>query len=274
MAIASNSAAKASPASAARPRLLAYEQPLSERIRTFLRLELLFDQASHHLQGDMAADSRAALSALLDIQTLVGKGDIRTELLKEMERQATQLTRWQHREDVDNVRLRNTLETLGKLRARLEAPSTQIGRALRDSEFLAALRNRSSIPGGTCGFDVPGLHHWLHQDARQRRQDLQNWLATLDHVMRALRLVLMLLRESATTRAMTAEQGVLQMNLDTNGGQCQLVRVLLPAEETVFPEISGGKHRFVIRFMERPNVGQRPQQTRRDIAFQLACCQL
>src|SRR5690606_12691796 len=231
MAIASNSAAKASPAGAARPRLLAYEQPLSERIRTFLRLELLFDQASHHLQGDMAADSRAALSALLDIQTLVGKGDIRTELLKEMERQATQLTRWQHREDVDNIRLRNSLETLGKLRARLEAPSTQIGRELRDSEFLAALRNRSSMRGGTCGFYVPGLHHWLHQDAWQRRQDLQNWLATLDHVMRALRLVLMLLRESATTRAMTAEHGVLQMNLDTNGGQCQLVRVLLPAEE-------------------------------------------
>ncbi|MEO6696795.1 MAG: cell division protein ZapD, partial [Gammaproteobacteria bacterium] len=31
---------------------ITYEQPLNERIRTFLRLEFLFQQIQHTLQGD------------------------------------------------------------------------------------------------------------------------------------------------------------------------------------------------------------------------------
>lgn len=256
---------------AAGPRPVAYEQPLSERIRTFLRLEALLDQAHHHAVNPHLWDSRAALTTLLEIQSLLGKGDIRAEVLKEMERQSLALARLRNRADVDGARLDNILDSLEKMRKRLDAQG-QLGRELRDSEFLASLKNRSSIPGGTCGFDLPGLQSWLHQSADRRVQDLETWLETLNPLTRGLRLVLMLIRESTTPRRETAPAGMFHMNLD-GGMSCQMIRVLVSPEDKVFPEISGGKHRCVIRFMERSDISQRPQQTALDINFQLICCQ-
>jgi cell division protein ZapD len=50
-----------------------------------------------------------------------------------------------------------------------------------------------------------------------------------------------------------------------------LVRVAVPAGLDLFAEISGGKHRFSVRFMESKGAG-RSVQTRSDIPFTLACC--
>ncbi|NIQ09927.1 MAG: cell division protein ZapD, partial [Gammaproteobacteria bacterium] len=44
-----------------------YEHPLSERIRTMLRLEFLFRRASHFLKGQTTWDSRIFIDTLLDI---------------------------------------------------------------------------------------------------------------------------------------------------------------------------------------------------------------
>ena len=49
-----------------------YEQPLNERIRTFLRLEFLFAQASHHLHESSLWDSRCTLNSTLDILSIFG----------------------------------------------------------------------------------------------------------------------------------------------------------------------------------------------------------
>ncbi|HWP94804.1 MAG TPA: cell division protein ZapD [Gammaproteobacteria bacterium] len=250
-----------------------YEQPLSERVRTFLRLEFLFEQLHYHAQGQQPWDARAALASLLEILALLAKGDIRTEVLKELERQAVLLTRLRHRADVDHQRLTTILDSIEKLRHRLDSPERQFAQELRESEFLAALRNRAAIPGGTCAFDLPALYFWLSQPADIRRRDIEHWIEQLEPLRRPLRLLLMLIRESARPTAAVAVGGMYQMTFDA-GPACQLIRVLLPADAGVFPEISGSKHRFTIRFLERAELAQRPRQTARDIAFQLVCCQL
>jgi cell division protein ZapD len=53
----------------------------------------------------------------------------------------------------------------------------------------------------------------------------------------------------------------------------QLIRVQIPAETPYFPEISGGKHRFTVRFMLF-DINQRPQQISEDVAFRLSCCSM
>lgn len=254
------------------PALVAYEQPLSERVRTFMRLEFLFDQANHHARGEHAWDSRATLDALLDIQSLLGKGDIRAEVLKEMERQVQVLGKLKHHAEIDSVRLGNILDSLDKLKDRLEAPGEPVGKTLKDSDFLNTLRNRASIPGGTCGFDLPGLHHWLGLPPETRIADLERWLQTLDPLSRSLRLILMLTRESSVPQRLTADAGMYQTQLNSSL-PCQLIRILVAPELGVYPEISGGKHRIVVRFMERGGINQRPRQTAEDIHFQMACCQ-
>ena len=53
----------------------------------------------------------------------------------------------------------------------------------------------------------------------------------------------------------------------------QLIRVGLPADSGVYPEVSGSKHRFTIRFLE-PSELERSSQTQDNLEFQLTCCLL
>ena len=53
---------------------------------------------------------------------------------------------------------------------------------------------------------------------------------------------------------------------------CQLLRVLLPAGSPLYPEISGGHHRFTIRFLEWSKIDSRAVQTGHDVSFRLSIC--
>lgn len=70
------------------PEQVIYEQPLNERIRTLLRLEFLFEQANAHTYRHSTWDSRAAINTLFDIIDVFSRADLKTEIMKELERQA------------------------------------------------------------------------------------------------------------------------------------------------------------------------------------------
>ena len=252
---------------------LIYEQPLSERVRTFLRLEFLLEQASHHSALSSVWDSRSAVSCLLEITSLLTRGDVRTEVLKELERCGTLLQRLKGSPEVDNTRLQTVLADLDRLRVEMDGDGRPLGASLRESEFLNAIKNRLAIPGGTCQFDLPAYHAWLTHPYPRRARDMQGWLAELKPLKDTIALLMALTRESALPTRETAQQGVYQRNFDTTV-LSPMVRVMVPAPAGVFPEISAGKHRMVIRFLERHDANARPQQTKRDINFKLVCCQL
>ena len=65
---------------------ITYEFPLNERIRVFIRLEQLFQQLLHFSAGATANDKRAALNVLQDITLIFKRNDIKSEVLKELER--------------------------------------------------------------------------------------------------------------------------------------------------------------------------------------------
>ena len=86
-------------------------------------------------------------------------------------------------------------------------------------------------------------------------------------------MILRLIRESSNPRQVTATGGFYQQQLDS-GTPVQLVRVVMPFAADVFPEISGGKHRFTVRFSSQRQTGSRPTQSQDDIRFELQCCGL
>src|SRR5215510_15765367 len=90
---------------------IVYEQPLNERMRAFLRLEFLFRQARHHLNGRTAWETRAALSSLIDVLAILNRGDARNEVLKEIERHTSGLQRYESQPGVDRTRLRSVLDS-------------------------------------------------------------------------------------------------------------------------------------------------------------------
>ncbi|MGB5261229.1 MAG: cell division protein ZapD, partial [Gammaproteobacteria bacterium] len=142
---------------------------------------------------------------------------------------------------------------------------------LKTSEFLISIRQRSSIPGGTCDFDLPAFHFWLQQPLRKRTQDLAGWLGNFDAIGQAIQLILSMTRDSTPLQPAIAEAGVYQQTLDPTMPY-QLVRIELPASLPCFAELSGGRHRFTARFMEFSAADDRARQTDQDVEFDLACC--
>jgi cell division protein ZapD len=248
-----------------------YEQPLNERIRTFLRLEFLFRQAARQLAGSSQWDSRNSLHSLLEIMHIFGRTDLKTEVMKELDRHIQSLAKLEQNPNVDRSLLVGILDELDRLIDQLHGINGQVTVSLKKNEFLSAIMQRSAIPGGTCDFDLPEYHFWLQQPAEQRLRDLSGWLHNFDSIAESIQLILRLIRDSAVMRPELAPGGFFQKNLDANQ-PCQMVRVAVPAGAPYFAEISGGKHRFTVRFLEVPVLGERPLQTRQDVSFSLGCC--
>ena len=74
---------------------LVFEQPLNERMRTFLRLDFLYNQALYHNEMASQWGSRAAMASLIDILAITTRGDVRSDVLKELERQLATLNEFQ-----------------------------------------------------------------------------------------------------------------------------------------------------------------------------------
>lgn len=249
-----------------------YEQPLNERIRTFLRLEFLFKEFFSRLEGPTMWDSRNALASLLDILNIFNRTDLKTEVMKELERQMSTLAALENAPGVDRARLSQLLDEFDVLVDRMHALHGQIGQELRQNEFLNSIKQRISIPGGTCDFDLPGYHFWLQRPVENRVADLLRWIKVFEPIRLSVLLLLSLVRESAHSSQEIAHEGFFQKMLDPNA-PCQLVRVTVPAEVPYYAEISGGRHRFTLRFLEYLLDGNSVQSTQ-DVSFKLTCCMI
>jgi cell division protein ZapD len=245
-----------------------FEQPLTERMRTFLRLEFLFDQALFHAKEPTDYATRASIASLLEILTILGRGDVRTDVLKELERHAEMLGRYRRKAGVDSQRLDSIIERLGGLRQQLAESGPTFVNALKDCEFLTTIKHRSAIPGGTCMFDVPDYGYWLHLPHKERQAALREWIDKLRPISDAVSELLWLTRETSSPAETVAEGGLYQHNLPRNE-QFNLVRIILPAHRGFFPEISAGQHRFIVRFVRWRGVQERPTPATQDVRFML-----
>jgi len=248
-----------------------YEQPLNERMRTFLRLEFLYQQLCFHLEQPDAWCTRAAVSALLEILAITARGDVRSDALKELERHMSVIHEYQARPGADPDRVHSIVANLAKLRTDLNSAGVAQMQRLRDSEFLNAIKHRSAIPGGTCEFDLPDYAHWLSLPFGARIATLNDWVAIVRPLCDAVVELLWLTRQNTHPRRETATAGVFQLPLDKHM-QCQLLRIALPAESNLFPEISGSHHRCTIRFLKWTAVESRAVQTEEDVSFLLTTC--
>ena len=250
-----------------------FEQPLNERIRMCLRVETLMKRFHYFeaLKGDWSAYS--ALLTILELTALLERGDLKQELMKELERQYAALNALSKHEDVDRSKLDLILSRQKHSLDRLHKLDGKLGEHLKRDDFLLGIKQRTSIPGGSCDFDLPQLRYWLNQPHDKRSADLQHWAAPYLELDQVIELILKTLRESGSARMVVAENGFYQKPLDTKQST-QLLRISVPADATMYPEISAGKHRYSVRFM-KVNPGDAPStQVKEDIEFLLSRCSL
>ena len=248
-----------------------YEHPLSERMRTYLRVEALYRELRFNIERESLWASRRAVANLLDIAAVLGRGDMRSDMLKEVERQTHVFDRYQDSPDVDVKRITGILNNLRKLHKSLYGIGPQYLNDLRESEFLNAIKHRSTIPGGTCEFDLPAFSHWLRQPYERRRADLCSWIQKLLPLCDSVAELLWLFRSSGEARPQVAVNGVFHHTLE-RGAMSGLVRIALSAGTDCFPEISGGRHRFSIRFKHWPGSVTQSKQMIEDVFFDLTIC--
>jgi cell division protein ZapD len=247
-----------------------FEHPLNERYRTFLRLEHLFAKVRYFLHQDDHWAARVAIESLLDVVSITSRADVKNELVKELDRNVATLTRIARQPGVDPTTLGRVMSSLEQAQSDLQRIVGQIGQKAREDEFLKGIAQRNSIPGGTCSFDLPNFHFWLTQPLEHRERSFAGWMQDLAPVETAIDLVLSLARSSAKSRRVVAEAGFFQEALSVQA-PAQMVRVTLNGGAPVFPEISGHKSRFSIRFIS-PETAGRPAQSREDVDFTLSCC--
>lgn len=248
-----------------------FEQPLNERMRTFLRVDFLYNQALYHNEMGSQWGSRAAMSCLLDVLAISTRGDIRSDVLKELERQLTTLHEFQAKPGVDSARLRTVMSNLLNLRAELQTAGATFLQPLRESEFLSAIKHRSAIPGGTCEFDLPDYYYWLSEPAEVRIRAFNQWLGMLRPLCDAIAELLWLTRQNGRIRDEVAPGGLFNITFERDT-PFQLLRISLPAREGLYPEISGSHYRCNIRFLTWNGLAERPTPADGDVPFMLSCC--
>ena len=251
--------------------MISYEYPLSERIRTLLRLEDLYERAQYFTAKTDPQEHHVALLCLFEILEVAGRADLKSDLLQELERQKQALEALRGNPEISQKALDGILLEIDRTSSKLFQMSGKIGQELRENEWLMSIKQRTNIPGGVCEFDLPSYHYWLHQGTVQRRRDLETWLAPFLSIRDGLAIVLRLLRESGKVSTQTAVQGVYQQMMA--GRIAQMLRIRLHPEYHCVPEISANKYALNIRFTTQEG-GQRPKIIESNVEFDLTFCNL
>jgi cell division protein ZapD len=248
---------------------ITYEQPLSERMRTFLRIEFLRAQAAYHAKDLRGFGARAAVASLLEMMMIIGRGDVRADVLKELERQAAWLTNYSRQPGVDQDRLGSLVNDVGRRKATISQAGPNFMNSLKECEFLNTIKHRSSIPGGTCVFDIPDYGYWLNLDHAERVEQFGRWIQVLEPICEAVAELLWLKREATEPVERVAVSGLYQHQTERQS-QISLARVTIPNGANLYPEISAGRHRVTVRFVRWNGVDVRPIQAADDVRFLLA----
>lgn len=248
-----------------------YEQPTNERIRAFLRLEKLFRQYDFHLRQGTTWNNSIAIDSINELLAFTGRSDIKLEALKELERQHARLERLSSRTQIDKNQLESLLLKQKKLIRELQSIQGQPGQSTQTVELLAAIRQKNSVPGCICDFDLPVFQYWQSLPEATRKSHIQSWFEPFRVLDQSIHLILDVLRYSVEDSQQVAAHGFFQQSIDTNLA-IQLLRISIPANSDYYPEISAGKHRFSIRFMTNKDPANRPEQCNENINFKLNLC--
>jgi hypothetical protein len=106
---------------ASQPALILYEYPFNESIRTMLRLEHLFDRLGQLLSREAAIDHHHALATVFEIMDVGARADLKSDLLKDLERHRQQYASWRGNPGVDEAALAQAGERIDGAFQRLNA---------------------------------------------------------------------------------------------------------------------------------------------------------
>ncbi len=249
--------------------MISYEFPLNERVRTLLRLEDLYSRVLQFIESDDHSYHHAALGILFEILEVTFRGELKSDILQELERQKRLLTALHNNPEISEKALDTLLVDIDTVSSKLLSISGKIGQHLRDNEWLMGIKQRSCIPGGMCEFDLPSYHYWQHLEAELRRTHLKAWLTPMLPIYEGLKILLKLQRENGKLHHFIAHHGSFQQ---MQGGRvAQMLRISLDKSLPCIPEVSANKYALNIRFVSA-DFAAKTTLYDQDLAFDLTFC--
>lgn len=250
--------------------MILYEYPFNESIRTMLRLEHLFDRLGQLIARDAPVDHHYALATIFEIMDVGSRADLKSDLLKDLERHKALLNGYRGNPSISEEALDTIVGRLDSAFVNLNELPGKAGAGLNANEWLMSIRSRISIPGGTCEFDLPAYFAWQQMPPKRRRSDLLKWVETLMPLADALQVLLGLLRDSGSPHKVVTTGGQYQQSLPP-GRIYSLMRVRIAAGDELVPEISGHRLMVMVRLMRQDADGRlRPAAI--DTSFELTLC--
>jgi len=250
--------------------LVLYEYPFNESIRTMLRLEHLFDRLGQLIPRETPLDHHFALVTIFEIMDVASRADLKSDLLKELERHKSQLNSYRGNPAISEAALDEVVQRIDHAYSGINQLAGKAGHALTANDWLMSIRSRISIPGGTCEFDLPAYYTWQQFLPARRRKDLMLWTQSLAPLAEGLQVLLGLLRDSGAPHKVAAQAGQYQQSLGA-GRVYQLLRMKLDPSLGLIPEISGHRLMINIRLMRQDEEG-RLKLAPQDTSFELTLC--
>ncbi len=250
--------------------MILYEYPLNERIRTYLRLEHLFTRLGELAVRDDPVDHHYAITTIFEVMDVGGRADLKTEVLKDIEKQKHVLNGYRGNPAISEAALDEIIAQLDTCFSALTALPGKVGQSLTENDWLMGIRSRVGIPGGTCEFDLPVYFAWQHLSSARRRADLERWTLTLVPLARAVEILLKLLRDSGLPQKVLATSGLYQQSLP-QGRTFLLLRLRLDRNSALVPEISANRLMVSVRMLCREE-DDRVHSCAENAEFELTLC--
>ena len=255
------------------PPLTVYEQPLNERMRLFMRLESMFTQMKNFHHADEYYSIQLFLDALFDVLDFLHRYEIRSEIIKELQRYRSAIER-------GTLHLETQQDSGGELMEKIDFSLNEAHElnfnmisALRENELLNSMRQRNFNQSGNCLFEVPAYQFWLIKQANRDNPFLVRCYEMFHPIIRAIVLILRMVRDSAQMESVCADNGMFLRSLNSQIRN-QMIRIHMNAQDAVFPRISGDKHRFAVRFLSQDSPENRAEQSKTSLCFGVQICTL
>ncbi|MEE9309509.1 MAG: cell division protein ZapD [Cocleimonas sp.] len=245
-----------------------FEQPLNEKIRLFMRLSYLMKRFNYHLEDPSPENCQAAVVILLELYSLSSRLDVKNAALHVLDFQTQAVLQAEGAPGADEMRITRILEKLEEKSKQLYSFRGQLGQQLKTHHFLNILRQRSTIAGGINSLDIPLFNHWLNKSSDQCVNDLRGWVRPYEIAFEAIEILMELIYQGGEVENLTAVGGFYQSSLSSDKGY-QLLSINLPESAKVYPEISAGKQRFSVRFVDATALEERGKQIIEDVDFTL-----
>ncbi len=251
------------------PESIMFEQPMNETLRLCLRLEKLFKTVRSTFHDASASGSCSCIRAMLQIIELTNRPDLKSKFIKCISQYKNNL----HNINFLDLAEKHDIESrLHNFMAELLSSSQRIGDSLRRNEFLNTARLIFATPGGDADFSVPGFSLWLKSDAAVRQAQLVEWMHEFTKLESLCHILLALTRRSEHKSEITCEKGFYQQLLDVDQ-YYQMLSIDLPLDLNVYPEVSIGKHRLCIRFVQTDfSKNGHASQVQQSFTFKLGLC--